>query len=226
MPTMMGFRRDCVSGGTYRWRKLQALGSHQNPPRCRSLPQIAGMHSTHTKEIFMKHLSTRLVIGAFLSGLLLGQAFAMEDRPISKAARDVLWKGAETALAGCSRPLPAPRCPGGALLRASKPQVLQDNNSGDKFSIQDAYYPGMSFTIRAKEVISLELTGPNWPVPLGLTVGADGALVRQKLGRPSMDGTTGTAQSLSYCERENCVAFLVDAGTGRISRVSWSFYYD
>ena len=96
-----------------------------------------------------------------------------------------------------------------------------------KITLQAVEYPGLSMSLRNRQVVGLEITQASWPVPHDLRVGTAAARVRQVLGAPTMEGPgPDGVQGLSYCEKENCVQFLVHVPTGTIRRVRWSFYYD
>ena len=96
-----------------------------------------------------------------------------------------------------------------------------------KITLQTVEYPGLSMSLRNRQVVGLEVTQASWPVPHDLRVGTAAARVRQVLGAPTMEGSGPEGvEGLSYCEKENCVQFLVHASTGTISQIRWSFYYD
>ena len=154
-------------------------------------------------------------------------AFA-QDEPPSKAAQNLLWKGMDAVLAGCVGARPAPQqCPAGRVAKASRPQTMERSDGSGKITLQAVEYPGLSMSLRNRQVVGLEITQASWPVPHDLRVGTAAARVRQVLGAPTMEGPgPDGVQGLSYCEKENCVQFLVHVPTGTIRRVRWSFYYD
>ena len=105
-------------------------------------------------------------------------------------------------------------------------KLTQKDGSG-KITLQAVEYPGLSMSLRNRQVVGLESTQASWPVPHDLRVGTAASRVRQVLGAPTMEGPgPDGVQGLSYCEKENCVQFLVHVPTGTIRRVRWSFYYD
>lgn len=161
-----------------------------------------------------------------LALLAPAMAGAQEDTPLSPAAAQLLHRGVDAVLAGCPRPLPRADCPAGRLLRAKPPQTVRTAD-GLRVTTQDAEYEGLELFLHQRRVVGLAVTSARWPVPQGLGVGSSAARIRAVLGPPSStggspDGSTG----LSYCERENCVQFLLDPAGQRITRVRWSFYYD
>ncbi len=104
---------------------------------------------------------------------------------------------------------------------------MERSDGSGKITLQAVEYPGLSMSLRNREVVELEITRPSWHVPHDLRVGTAAARVRQVLGAPTMEGSgPDWVQGLSYCEKESCVQFLVQVPTGTIRRVRWSFYYD
>lgn len=134
----------------------------------------------------------------------------------------------DAVLAGCVGARPAPQqCPAGRVAKASRPQTMERSDGSGKITLQAVEYPGLSMSLRNRQVVGLEITQASWPVPHDLRVGTAAARVRQVLGAPTMEGPgPDGVQGLSYCEKENCVQFLVHVATGTIRRVRWSFYYD
>lgn len=164
---------------------------------------------------------------ALLAVLWIPVAALAQDEPPSKAAQKLLWKGIDAVLAGCVGARPAPQqCPAG-LAKTSRPRTMERSDGSGKITLQAVEYPGLSMSLRNREVVGLEITQASWPVPHDLRVGTAAARVRQVLGAPTMEGSGPEGvQGLSYCEKENCVQFLVHVSTGTISQIRWSFYYD
>lgn len=164
---------------------------------------------------------------ALLAVLCMQVPVQAQEEPLSKPACDLLWKGVDAVLAGCVGARPAPQCPAGRLAKASRPQTIKRSDGSGKITLQAAEYPGLSMSLRNQQVVGLEVTQASWPVPHDLRVGTASARVRQILGTPTMEGPgPEEVHGLSYCEKENCVQFLVHVPTGTIRRVLWSFYYD
>ncbi len=151
-----------------------------------------------------------------------------EPRHVSAAARAFIAKGVAHVLTGCSDPMPPKRCPHGRRLKASPVQTLPDSNGGPPFTFQTIAYAGMTMTYRAGDVVELTVSSPAWPVLHNLRVGAPFSRVSARLGEPMalQDGATAAEQIALYCRNEDCATFSIDRRAGRVTSITWSFYYD
>ena len=166
---------------------------------------------------------TRAMLAAALSILSIHGAWAGQ---LSDSAGDFIAHAEEVVLAGCPRPLPSKACRQGHLLHHGAPEEW--NEQDDTTTIQTAEYEGMDLALHRDRLVSLTVTSPSWPLPMGLRIGMTAVAVEQALGPPTRREFDAGNQVLKYVDDDGLASaiFEIDSGTGHVIAVRWSFFYD
>lgn len=165
-----------------------------------------------------------LTIFFALTVLPFTDAYA-EAGKISMAAEDFIEHGAHEAIKGCD--LVASKCGASSL-------KIVDKGGGESNDVKRSWrtmkFNGLEVTAifpmnspRKYYLEKLVISGPSWPIPHGLVVGATRQLVVEKIGSPS--SVNDDACSVYFSERQQGDVTICFAND-RISEVTWGWSID
>ena len=161
-----------------------------------------------------------LVVLTTASGLAQS---AEPNIPLTQTAKDFVSKGVLVTLKDCDLPN---TCRNAKLL--GKKQITGESND-EKRIVRTLYFDGLVTEVifpvaHPKQVIIAKatVTKPNWPVDLGLKIGASRSAVLKTLGAPT--SAHGSCIQYFLAEEQSSADFCFE--NNRVAKVEWERWVD